>query len=102
MYLVISVNYLDVHDMKLNNCELRSLTKMLDRRVINLTLVGDLGIEKDYKSDLPYFDPSILANYDGQGQCGNMLFVYTSENINKIKEHLSPWAHSKGWNIKKT
>ena len=59
---------------------------MLDRRVINLTLVGDLGIEKDYKSDLPYFDPSILANYDGQGQCENMLFVYTSDSINKKQD----------------
>ena len=39
-----------------------------------------------HKSDLPYFDPSILANYDGQGQCENMLFVYTSDSINKKQD----------------
>jgi len=84
----ITCEDLQFHAMKLNNCDVWSLTKMLNRRVRNLTFFGEL------------LDPSIIANYDGQGQCERMLFKDNPDIISKIKEHLSPLAYSKGWNIK--
>jgi len=79
---------LQFHYMKLNNCDVWSLTKMLNRRVRNLTFYGEL------------LDPSIIANYDGQGHCQSMLFQDNPDIISKVKEYLSPWAYSKGWDIK--
>jgi len=84
----ITCEDLQFHDMKLNNCDVWSLTKMLNRRVRNLTFYGEL------------LDPSIIANYDGQGHCQSMLFQDNPDIISKVKEYLSPWAYSKGWDIK--
>ena len=86
----ITCEGLQLDNMILNNCELRSLSKMLDRRVVNLTLCGNY---------LHNTEASILANYDGKGKCESISFTDNSCSSSKNKELFSPWTNSKGWNI---
>jgi len=84
---------LEFHDMKLDSSVAQSLTVMLDRRVKNVRFNGYFD---GYSHTL---DPSILVNYDGQGQCESMFFEDETDSIMSIKEHLAPWAASKRWNV---
>ena len=58
---------------------------------------------KEYENLLDY---SLLANYDGQGSCKEMIFEFETEDISHfyvdfktINENLGPWAKAVNWKL---
>jgi len=66
----------------------RSMIEMLQSRVKELEFW-----------DVKPFDYSLLATYNGQGDCKRMKFTDTQFGINVTKENLVPWANSNGWTV---
>jgi len=58
---------------------------------------------KEYENLLDY---SLLANYDGQGSCKEMIFKFETEDISHfdvdfktINENFGPWAKAVNWKL---
>ena len=43
------------------------------------------------------FDYSLLADYNGQGSCKEMVFQIQTRDFETINEHLGPWAKAVNW-----
>jgi len=96
---VITCKRLRIHNRKLNDAQTKSLTKMLSNRVEKLVIscVDDNDMETKYENLLDY---SLLANYDGQGSCKEMIFETEDCGdfyLKTINEHLGPWAKAVNW-----
>ena len=69
--------------------------------LLNLPLVISGAYEYDlypYKLDKleVLLDFSLLANYNGQGSCKEMIFKWIEIN-EMLNEHLGPWAKAVNW-----
>jgi len=78
----IKCDKLEISYLKLNTNETKSLTKMLTKRVRSLECWGVT------------LDLSLLANYDGKGECERIWFK--SEYLGYA---MDIWANSVGWTV---